>query len=237
MDGSRFDDLVRAVATGAGSRRALLGRLTGAGAGAMLAMLGRGADAAPNSCAQACADEPKGPRQAACKQACRQCDGNIFDVCRGPQIICCPGSQGFCCIDEGGSTVCPGSQTCQEPRVPVGCECVCPPEMPTDCGGECREACPAGSFFNFNTCSCQVAGVCEGDGLVCGANESVQCGASGPYGFCLCAGTAGGETTCIEVSDCGAFGLCETNEECGSGRVCALNTCCGTGVCVNPCGT
>ena len=119
--------------------------------GATLALLWLApAAAAPNACAQACAGEPKGPRQAACKQACKQCDGNISLVCSGPQIICC--ATGDCCLDENGQSACSDELSpCPESQTRVGCDCV-----DACSSGEPAENCSAGvtsSCGTFGTCA------------------------------------------------------------------------------------
>jgi hypothetical protein len=67
MDGERFDRLTKHLADGTSRRRVLRGLAGGVGAAALAALGRRPAAAAPNACAQACAGEPKGPRQAACR--------------------------------------------------------------------------------------------------------------------------------------------------------------------------
>jgi hypothetical protein len=105
MDGERFDFLTRVFATRA-TRRGALGGMLGGAAALAGAARGRGpVAAAPKSCTVACAGLP-GPQKAACKQACRECGGDINSVCIGfgplgpASFTCCP-SDTFCDFETG----------------------------------------------------------------------------------------------------------------------------------------
>jgi hypothetical protein len=140
MVSKRFDEVTRLFSQGT-SRRALLRRMlagTGVAVGAGRLTSTR---AAPNACAQACATEPRGPRQAACRQACRQCDANMNDVCFGATIFCCAG--GSCCSSEIGQDFCSTDLVCQAPHIPVECSCLCP-----------EQVCPGGLPQDPVTCNC-----------------------------------------------------------------------------------
>ena len=141
LDGSRFDEITKALASGT-SRRTVLRRLGAGLAGLGLAATGRGAaQAAPNQCAAVC-DQlfDEGPAQATCKQVCESCPGGVSDLCPGTtngvttvtccgrDTVCCPG--GACCDPRTemccGSTCCPISLKdrvvcCLEATEPVCC--------------------------------------------------------------------------------------------------------------------
>jgi hypothetical protein len=192
MDGDQFDRLTRILATGV-PRRRLLRSVTGGIGAAVLAALGRRpAATAPNACAQACAFEPKGPRQAACRQACRECGGNINLVCSGPQIICCP--EGGCCIDEEtGTSICPSDlPECPEGLTRIGCECVEVTFCPT---GEMAENCFAGIFTNC------------GEGDVCALVDDADSES------CACIERICGNP-CTTAADCEAGLVCATVPGC-----------------------
>jgi hypothetical protein len=136
----RFDELTRLFSQGT-SRRVMLRRVL-AGTGAAVGTAGLSSTtAAPNACVQACASQPHGRRQAACKQACRQCDANMDAVCLGDTIACCAG--GVCCTSENGTESCSSDLVCEAPRIPVGCSCLYP-----------EQACPDGFPQDPVTCTC-----------------------------------------------------------------------------------
>jgi hypothetical protein len=203
MDGERFDRLTKHLADGFTRRRVLRGI---GGAGAALATLGgRPTAAAPNACAQACAFEPKGPRQAACKQACKKCGQNLNQVCFGNTITCC--ADGLCCFDEATGDVTCSTQLppCPEPLVREGCQCVCP-------GGNCG----AGEFPDpAQGCACAPIPTCDSGG----APENCEAGveASCADGACACVTNVDGGEACVER-------FC-TFEACTSGADCSTNLC------------
>ena len=223
MDSNQFDNLTKTLAGGA-SRRGVLRGALGA-LGGVLRLFG-GAAAAPNACAQACAFEPKGPRLAACKQACKQCGGSLQDVCFDQQIICCPGSFGGCCFDdETGSISCPGTQQCPAPLVPdEGCGCVCP------------NTCPPGEFPDpGQDCACVPFPTCDAGGAPenCEAGVETSCA----DGVCACVTSVDGGTVCVERF-C-TFEACTTGTDCQFGPCVDIPGCCGepTPFCGVPCGS
>jgi hypothetical protein len=130
MDGQRFDDLTRRLATTI-TRRGALRTLAGGLAAAGAALTHRGATAAPNTCAVGCAGLP-GPQKAACKQACKACGGDFDRVCTqfgpvGPTgFTCCP--EGTVCDEFTGEcieiTICPTGEPAES----------CAAGITTDCG-------------------------------------------------------------------------------------------------------
>jgi len=223
MDGSRFDDLVRTLATET-SRRGVLHRLAAGGAAALLAVLGRRrGEAAPDACSQACAFEPKGPRQAACKQACRRCGGNLNQVCFGSQITCC--ADGECCFDEQTGNVTCSSQlpACPAPLVREGCSCVCP------------AGCGPGTFPDPNQgCACVPFPTCDAGGAPenCELEVETSCGG----GTCACVTDVDGNDACVERV-C-TFTACTTGADCTNGPCVDIPGCCGepNPFCGVPCG-
>ena len=183
--GDRFAALSKAAAQTV-SRRQALRLAIGGLAGAAFAGVGLGsASAAPNRCAQVCAFEPAGPRRAACKQACKQCSGDISQMCFGAEIICCPG-ESSCCENSTESFCCPAGTAC------VGGECV---ELAICPGGEPAENCATGISTN-----CGAGGFCA---LVDDADgENCQCVER------ICTGIP-----CTTDADCAA-GVCVTIPGC-----------------------
>jgi len=126
MDSQQFDRFTKTVAATHSRRQLLRGALGGLAAAALATVSGRDrARAAPNPCAVFCADQP-GPRKAACKQACRQCDNDPTQVCRN--------------FETGAFTCCPAGSVCS-----FAGECVVPVTCPS---GEPAEACAIGVSTN-----------------------------------------------------------------------------------------
>ena len=186
MDGQRFDAMTRRMAAGV-SRRRLIGAAVSGMAGAALAALGRGgaATAAPNRCAQACAFEPKGPRQAACRQACKQCGGSTINVCFGETIQCCPPGtlcDGFGCVPPA---TCDATSGCFGGLCGPDCFCVssvegdgaCVSAAYADCfAAPCETSDDCGGGFCVDATEC-----CGGPTKVCFPAEAT-CAASGARG-------------------------------------------------------
>jgi hypothetical protein len=104
MDGHRFDDLTRKLATGT-SRRKVLKGLGATVAAAVGTALGRAAAVAgPGFCQQVCGKNAfiSGPLHAACLQACRKCQrqGTPANVCftANQGVVCCPPDTD-CCVN------------------------------------------------------------------------------------------------------------------------------------------
>jgi hypothetical protein len=209
-----FEELSKALARGVSRRKAL--RLVAASvASGVLSGLGLGhVRAAPNRCAQACAFEPKGPRQAACKQACKRCGGDLSRVCFGTEIICCP-PDSVCCDGPAGTTCCAEGEQC--------------------CGGTCVEECPEGSFLDPETCECVPFSTCTtcADNP-CGVDPLAVCGENPQSGFCLCAQTVDETCACVQPI-CGD--LCAMSTDCPEGFACIVDECCGFATCAPLCET
>jgi len=201
MDGSRFDDITRALAAGA-SRRAVLRRLGAGLAGVGLAAAGRGAArAAPSPCAAFCADQP-GARGAQCRQACRACAG-------GPAATCLNAATGsFACTDlltdeancGACGAACGAGETCQDA---VCC-------ATTVCGPTCCDAGQDACLLNQScaeTCTPTGAACPQG----CGCFPSVE----GPY-HCI----ASGNPTCDDIPQ-----VCSSTADCPPGQHCQETGC------------
>jgi hypothetical protein len=171
---TNFEDLSRALATGV-SRRQAVKLMGGAVAGSVLAVMHLSrAEAAPSTCAVVCGKTGfvSGPAHAQCLQACRQCAGNIQNLCFGPTgAVCCQNGTvcslftGTCvqpCTCESGTPCGTGSCLCVQ-TVEGQPACIVP-----SCGSPCTASTDCGSGF-----------VCFQSGPVC-------CGTGG---FCvaLCA--------------------------------------------------
>jgi hypothetical protein len=224
MDGVNFDRLVKHLATNADRRRLLRGLVGGIGATALAALDRRPGIAAPNACAQACASEPKGPRQAACKQACKKCRENLSQVCFGNQITCC--ANGECCFDEQtNNTRCSTDlPACSAPLVREGCACVCP------------DTCGSGEFPDPDQgCACVPFPTCDAGGAPedCAAGVVTDCG---PGDSCACVDNVDGGNACVERT-C-TFVTCTSGADCDSGPCVSIPDCCGDSnfFCAVPCG-
>lgn len=194
----RFAELSRAAAQTVSRRRAL--RLAVGGlAGVAFAGVGLGsAGAAPNRCAQVCASEPAGPRRAACKQACKQCGGDLAQMCFGAQIICCPGETS-CCESSSGSFCCPANSAC------VDGECV---ELFVCPGGPTAENCAAGIVTN-----CGVGDVCAQVQAVAGGCTCIERICGDP---CITDADCSGGTVCVTAPGCCADATPFCGTPCGS---------------------
>jgi hypothetical protein len=223
MDAERFDSLTKRLADPQSRRRLLRGMGVGAGAAALAALSRKPGAAAPNACAQACAFEPKGPRQAACKQACKRCDGNLNQVCFGNQITCC--ARGECCFDEQTENVTCSTQlpACPEPLVREGCACVCP------------DSCGAGQFPDPDQdCACVPFPTCDAGGAPedCEVGVVADCGADD---LCACVENVDGGTVCVERV-C-TFVECSSEADCDNGPCVSIPGCCDPNpTCAVPCG-
>lgn len=226
MDGNRFDDLTRGLASGF-SRRSALKRSVGALAA--LAGIGRMADASaarrpaptprPVSCpgqqiwndsACVCPDGAAQCGSDCCQPGSTCCDGACcFGACYGEEL-CCPTGQivcegaclapGLCCIDSD----CGPGFTCQ------GHQCVCLPT--TSCESQGIECGPAtDDCGNALSCGdCEPPATCGGGGAAgrCGCTSQMSC-----QGRC---GTV--ETECGTSLECGD--TCGTCESCGPDNIC-----------------
>jgi hypothetical protein len=183
--GERFAEFSKVAAQTVSRRQALRLGVVGLGSAA-LAGFGLGsAGAAPNRCSQICANEPAGPRRAACKQACKQCGGDLSQICFGAEIICCP-PETSCCENPTATFCCPAGTACSEG------ECV---EVFTCPGGQPAENCGLG----IET-SCGAGGVCalveDADGDGCECVERI-CGSP-----CTTDADCSGGQLCVTIPDC-----------------------------------
>jgi hypothetical protein len=164
VDGDQFDAMARRFGSRE-SRRRFLQSIAASAMGAVFVAIGRAPTwAAPDPCSTYCSrQEPKGPAQAACKQACKKCKANTTRVCRQetgyvccPQgqecpagvcclpgratcggtgtSVCCPNADDtFCCFDQNSGSTVCPSAFCAPPRVAQGCTCVCDPPGRAEC--------------------------------------------------------------------------------------------------------
>jgi hypothetical protein len=194
-----FDELTKSLATTVTRRRAL--KLFGGGVltAGWAAVMGRGAAAAPNRCAVICSQFYRpGPAQAQCRQACRQCGGDVNRLCGlGSQVpvVCCPPestcctdffSQAFCCPSgticdaSAGACLeeCPPESGCLGPDCAPGCFCV------TSVDGQ--TACVSFEFANCGATPCTTDADCGGgvcvDATECCGEPTAVC--FPPEAFC-----------------------------------------------------
>jgi hypothetical protein len=192
--GERFAEFSKAAAQTVSRRQALRLGIAGLG-GAALAGLGLGnAGAAPSRCSQICANEPAGPRRAACKQACKQCGGDLSRICFGAEIICCP-PETSCCEGPTGTVCCPADSVC------VGGECVGFVECTTAvCGTDpCNTPCGSNPTTGLCLCATTAEATCACFQPICGdpCTTSADC----PDGFACAADECCGGLTCVPLCD------------------------------------
>ena len=135
METTRFDGLVRGLATGS-TRRRVLGLLAGAGLGGPLSLLGR--QEAGARCPRLRKDKcPNGLATECCKdRVCQSQLGKCFKCANPPYVPCkAPDDQGpgFCCHNEGEHccqcplTDPPGTVISQCAPIATSCEDHCSP--------------------------------------------------------------------------------------------------------------
>jgi hypothetical protein len=217
MDGSRFDDLTRMIAT-ASSRRRFLGGLLGTVGVALGATAARAAPTCPS------------------EQIYRR---GIGCACRATGR---PPTNGGCPCPTG-QTSCPAGcvDTTLDPANCGGCGETCPADLPFCRDGRCLQClqdtdCPLGGTCLrrvgnlFGRCFCQFLGTACGsdaeccDQVVGGITYQVACS---PSGFCGFYGAACSEdSSCFPLLACGVDGTCG-----GGGAVCAENGNCTSGQC------
>ena len=198
MDGSRFDDITRALATGT-SRRRVLGALA---AGLAVALGGRPATRAQgnNDCTPFCTEVFRpGPARGKC----------LSDAAHGEGLCAqCSADPAAVCVGAGGTVTC----------CPAGCcdGAACQPGTTDDACGTGGGACAA----------CTGTGVtCGGGGVAgrCGCTRDCdgKCGgvADGCGGFCdddCCSDCADAQDACLVNGSCAETckGLVTTPNEC-----------------------
>ena len=208
MDGERFDQISRLVATG--SRRQLLAALI---AGALAGPPGW---AAPASVAARCRRVGE-----ACDDGSRCCEGAR---CRGGACRC-----------RSGWRDCDGDGRCERVRNdPTRCGkrcavCSVPANGRATCvDGRCGFACDAG----YGRCGERCCPLCPPD-----APPFAQCGSGAP-GTCACAQSADGPRFCeSELASCALFPTCADSTDCPDGSFCATNTNCPENRCMPVCAT
>jgi Stigma-specific protein, Stig1 len=204
MNQERFDDLTRALATGAVSRRKALRWMGSALVGAALASVPGVAWAAcpegQTRCGDRCVNLRTNERHCgSCRNRCRSTQtccggrcvnlqrneyhcGSCFNRCAGE------GEEGDECVAgvcqggcPSGTTLCGGA--CVSNVCPQGqyfntsaCECRCV-GLTILCGGNCVSKCPSGQTLNCSTCQCE-SGICRDHWngyTLCGGNCVVNC--------------------------------------------------------------
>ena len=209
MDGRRFDEISRALATGASRRRVLKG-LTGGVVGALGAALGaRQAAAAPTKCRN------RGSRCGQHANCCTlNCCGHVCcgadEPCRGGTCVACAAG-GAGCV-EGGATPCCAGFCARDGRDEPVCLACLPGGAFTACNATDRPCC-AGLF-------CTGVGLCAS---CLGSNDTVPCNAT-DRPCCrgmTCTGT-GPEATCC--GEAGAFCNPFRENACCAGLECSATT-------------
>jgi len=222
MDGSRFDELTRTLATPT-SRRRTLRLLAGGALAAVTAALGVGEAGATHT---GCRHHGK-----SCARNKQCCSGR----CAGSGVCKCPGGTTRC----GTTACCAAGESCQNGTCVAACVGDCTGK---DCGdngcgvscGECTAPATCGGGGTPGICggggctatSCTGGRVCQPDGS-CACPPDKQHVA--PQQFC--------DDTCRECctdNDCGGFNGMVCDHSQGSICVCAVGFDCGQGVCY-PC--
>lgn len=238
MDGSRFDDLTKALARGR-SRRHILQALAGAVGGGLLALTGRDAAAAPGKGGKPQGRCPAGYTNCRGKCVILAADENNCGAC----AVVCPAGWDCCAgacrspesfLDDVGNcgacgTVCAANELC--------CAGTCVPNDEDNCG-TCGNSCDGAEVCCAGTCTCGTCAdgeVCTGDLLCfgdcgcpgvtqrCGGDKCTYCpGEASPDPItcaCVCPLTAAdcnATTQTFNAAEC----TCECNDpatfDCGS---------------------
>ncbi len=232
MDGTRFDELTKALASNVSRRRLVRGAVGGAMGALGAALGGRGTSAEHTT--------------TACARYTGLCSVSCCCTTAGAQCVCYSRDNCRCLCPEGASfdyatNACVCTETGQAP-----CGGVCCPAAPANataactngqcdvacqqgyqlCGGQCTStACPTGATFSLATCGC-----------VCTATGQAPCG-TGAAATCACE-VAYGEA-CDQNTDCQAGSVCrppdtrfdQTCTTTGPGGACCLNTAVAGGPC------
>ena len=150
MDGQRFDEVTRALATGTSRRAVLRTALGGMGAG-LLALVGvtEAGAASKRSCVESCKKQfGPGRARGQCISTCAKGGGTppVPEFCGGIGNLPCP--EGFTCVDD--------------PRDD------CDPESGgRDCGGICRPTCGTTVCGSDEFCCNESCGICAPIGGSC----------------------------------------------------------------------
>ena len=150
MDGQRFDEVTRALATGTSRRAVLRTALGGMGAG-LLALVGvtEAGAASKRSCVESCKKQfGPGRARGQCISTCAKGGGTppVPEFCGGIGNLPCP--EGFTCVDD--------------PRDD------CDPERGgRDCGGICRPTCGTTVCGSDEFCCNPSCGICAPIGGSC----------------------------------------------------------------------
>ena len=247
MDDRRFDQLVKAVASGA-SRRSVLKGMLGLGGTALVgsAALETGADAArrptPTPAPARCPGRqvPIGgvctcPADAPFKCGPDCCTGDYDDPPAPNHSECCDQA---CCFGTcyGEELCCPTNPRGQLPPLAEFCfgtnQCCLAPDFCCNIDGCCSTVCWGGNFDD-DFC-CLGDDVCPGGGTspdICCTNNTTCCGAGTDENTCVDLSNGG----CCAVSDCGPVeeGACAWDCSdnqcesvfCGEGTICCQGEC------------
>ncbi len=185
MDGQRFDEMTRALATGTSRRRVLKG-LTGGVLGTLAGALGVSRVGAGHG----------RPNGATCIRN-EHCASGYCD----PQTRRCACPEGTtACGDACVGTTCPAGAVLD----PTSCTCVCTATGQAPCGTGTAATCACevayGEACDQNT-DCQAGSVCRPPDT----RFDQTCTTTGPGGAC-CLNTAVAGGPCDEAADCRGFG-------------------------------
>lgn len=175
MDGARFDDLFRILASGL-SRRATLAALANGFIGAGVLAL-RGDDA------EARKKRKRKKKNKKCKSGAKKCGKQCI-----PRSACC----GDCPGDKLGGTPCGESGDCGPDQTCSDGNCICPNPIDIACGALCCDSnIQVCEFGNTGaTCIDSPFGACPASDF-CNASTFYACVNGGsPYENCVCASTA-----------------------------------------------
>ena len=246
MDGQKFDDITRALATGTSRRRVLKGLLAGA-VGVVGLRRAAKVSAGPagtrvlgESCRETadCTANQNLECQKVAETGAFRCEcATGFISCQGQCVsINCPGGGQLdtttcTCVCPTGTELCNNScvQSCTSPFVlnTSSCACECPSSTPELCNGACYAACAPGFTRNATTCACE----CPSGTELCGG----QCVTVCPTGFvrnsttCQCVCPTG-----QEVCQNACYDLCEDGEV-RNPTTCACGCPSGTVLCNGAC--
>ncbi len=243
MDGQRFDQMTRALATGMSRRRAI-GLLTGGATAGFAALVGRRDAAAKGKRCTSDADCPNNQSCATNGHCTRKCDPLLVPLCPACQSPVCT-STGYQCQADANGGACPNGTCC-------GGACVDTTTSAGNCGA-CGYACLPGQTCAEGSClcpggllPCPPTGECvdtENDPSNCGACGHVcPSGQTCGFGVCTCPGDQlpcgpNGEcaNTASDPNNCGACGhVCAPGETCSGGQCsCGSDACPSGQTCVD----
>ncbi len=262
----QFDDLAKALARGHTRKGALKAGLVAIGAGVAAALPGRARADQPHGnddCAHFCTSVfPPGPARGDCISAAAHGEGICIECGPGSLVqpplkvlcvnLCCKLGD-VCCNQHCVSPICTDGHVFD----PTTCSCKCPPTLPTECNGICKNT--TVDVNNCGTCghTCPTGAACLNSVCVCPPGTDVcnnACRPICPDGqhhnpqTCICECSPGQTicgSTCCKPGEacvngscvCVGGNTCQSDADCACGGcvggICSTAVCAGKGTCNN----